>query len=98
MKGYVVTNFTVNDPGKFKKYLSLVGETIDKYNGKFLVRGPIENVLEGEPFKFLAIVEFNSTREAETWFNSEEYQEIIDMRISSSEGWFVITEEFSPTK
>lgn len=51
---------------------ALVGETIDKYNGKFLLRGPIINVIEGNPFKFLAIVEFNSTEEAETWFYSEE--------------------------
>ncbi|MFC1803958.1 DUF1330 domain-containing protein [Thermoproteota archaeon] len=98
MKGYVVTNFTVNNPDTFKKYLSLVGETVDKYKGKFLVRGPIENVLEGTPFKFLAIVEFNSVKEAETWFYSQEYKDIIEMRLESSEGWFIITQEFSPPK
>jgi uncharacterized protein (DUF1330 family) len=96
MKGYVVTNFTIKDPETFKKYLSLVGETVSKYNGKFLVRGPIPNVIEGEPFNFLAIVEFNSMKEAEKWFYSKEYTEIINMRISSTEGWFVLSEEFSP--
>ena len=98
MKSYVVTNFTINGPETFKKYLSLVGDTVDKYKGKFLVRDPIVNVIEGNPYKFLAIVEFPSTKEAETWFYSEEYQKIIDMRISSTEGWFIITEEFSPSK
>ena len=98
MKGYVVTNFTINDLETFKKYLSLVGEIVDKYNGKFLVRGPIANVIEGIPYQFLAVVEFPSTKEAETWFYSEEYTNIIDMRISSTEGWFIITEEFSPPK
>ena len=98
MKGYVVTNFTINDLETFKKYISRVGETVEKYNGKFLVRGPIANVIEGSPYKFLAIVEFNSKKEAETWFHSEEYTNIIDMRISSTKGWFIITEGFSPPK
>ena len=98
MKGYVIANFTINDPETFKKYLSFVGETVDKYNGKFLVRGPIANVIEGNPYNFLAIVEFNSTKKAEKWFYSEEYKKIIDMRISSTEGWLIITEEFSPPK
>jgi uncharacterized protein (DUF1330 family) len=92
MKGFVVTNFTINDPNTFKQYLSRVSDTV---MGKFLVRGPIANVMEGEPHKFLAIVEFPSTQIAETWFNSKEYQDIIDMRLVSTEGWFIITNEFS---
>jgi len=55
MKGYVVANFTINDRNTFNQYLSRVGDTVDKYDGKFLVRGPIANVIEGEPHKFLAI-------------------------------------------
>ena len=96
MKGYVVTNFTINDLDTFKQYLSRVGDTVDKYKGQFLVRGPIANLIEGEPHKFLAIVEFPSTQTAESWFHSKEYQDIIDMRLESTEGWLVITNEFSP--
>jgi uncharacterized protein (DUF1330 family) len=66
MKGYVVANFTINDRNTFNQYLSRVGDTVDKYDGKFLVRGPIANVIEGEPHKFLAIVEFPSAQVAET--------------------------------
>ena len=95
MKGYVVTNFTINDPDTFKQYLSRVSDTVMKYEGKFLVRGPIANVIEDEPHKFLAIVEFPSTQIAETWFNSKEYQDIIDMRLASTEGWLIIINEFS---
>ncbi len=98
MKGYVVTNFTINDREMFKEYLSLVGETVDKYKGKFLVRDPIANIIEGNPYQFLTITEFPSTKEAETWFYSEEYQKIIEMRTSSTEGCLIITEEFSPLK
>lgn len=98
MKGYVVANFTIDDQETFKKYSSLVGETVDKYNGKFLVRGPIADVIEGNPYNRLVIVEFNSKKEAETWYYSEEYKKIIDMRISSTHGWLIITEEYSPPK
>jgi len=97
-KAYIVANFTVNDSETFKKYLSVVGESINKFKGKYIVRSPLTDILEGEPFKFLAIVEFNSKEIANTWFNSEDYQKIIDMRISSTEGWFVIADEFSPPK
>jgi uncharacterized protein (DUF1330 family) len=96
MKGYVVTNFTINDRDTFKQYLSRVSDTVNKYEGKFLVRGPIANVIEGEPHKFLAVVEFPSIQIAETWFNSKEYQDIIDMRLESTEGWLVITNQFAP--
>jgi uncharacterized protein (DUF1330 family) len=96
MKGYVVTNFTINDRDTFKQYLSRVSDTVNKYEGKFLVRGPIANVIEGEPHKFLAVVEFPSIQIAETWFNSKEYQDIIDMRLASTEGWLVITNQFAP--
>jgi uncharacterized protein (DUF1330 family) len=86
MKGFVVTNFTINDREMFKEYLSLVSETVVKYKGRFLVRGPIANIIEGIPYQFLAIAEFSSTKKAETRFYSEEYQKIIDMRTSSTEG------------
>ena len=78
MKGYVVTTLTINDPAIFKQYLLCVSDAVEKYKGKFLVRGSIANIIEGEPHKFLAIVEFPSTEIAKTWFNSKEYQNIIE--------------------
>ena len=50
MKGFVVTNFMINDREMFKEYLSLVSETVVKYKGRFLVRGPIANIIEGSPY------------------------------------------------
>ena len=74
MKGYVVTNFTINNREMFKEYLALVSETVDKYKGRFLVRGPIANIIEGIPYQFLAIVEFPSTNRWYCWCQREPCQ------------------------
>ena len=48
---------------------------IDKYSGKFLVRGGKNITLEGNHSPRTVIVEFPSFMDAEKCYNSDEYQE-----------------------
>ena len=58
-----------------KKYAVKATTAIDKYSGKFLVRGGKNITLEGNPSPRTVIVEFPTVDEEEKCYNSDEYQE-----------------------
>jgi uncharacterized protein (DUF1330 family) len=76
MKGYVVTVYKViKDENVLKTYAVKAKEAIEKYKGKFLVRGGKKITTEGVESPRTVVIEFPSFTEAETFFNSREYQE-----------------------
>ena len=58
-----------------KKYASKATIAIEKYSGKFVVRGGKNITLEGNQSPRTVIVEFPSFADAEKCYNSSEYQE-----------------------
>ena len=76
MKGYVVTVYkTIKDEVVLKNYAIKAREAINKHKGKFLVRGGKKITTEGDESPRTVVIEFPSFTEAETFFNSREYQE-----------------------
>ena len=58
-----------------KKYAAKATSAINKYSGKFLVRGGKNITLEGNQSPRTVIVEFPTFKDAEKCYNSDEYQE-----------------------
>ena len=76
MKGYVVTVYkTIKDEDVLKNYAVKAREAIEKYKGKFLVRGGKKITTEGDDSPRTVVIEFPSFAEAEIFFYSKEYQE-----------------------
>ncbi|MDC0418680.1 DUF1330 domain-containing protein [Pelagibacteraceae bacterium] len=76
MKGYVVTVYkAIKDEVVLKNYAIKAREAINKYKGKFLVRGGKKITTEGDDSPRTVVIEFPSFTEAETFFYSKEYQE-----------------------
>ena len=76
MKGYVVTVYKIiKDENVLKNYAVKAREATEKYKGKFLVRGGKKITTEGDESPRTVVIEFPSFVEAETFFNSKEYQE-----------------------
>ena len=76
MKGYVVTVYkTIKDEVVLKNYAIKAREAINKYKGKFLVRGGKKITTEGDDSPRTVVIEFPSFAEAEIFFYSKEYQE-----------------------
>ena len=76
MKGYVVTVYkAIKDEVVLKNYAIKAREAINKYKGKFLVRGGKKITTEGDDSPRTIVIEFPSFAEAETFFYSKEYQE-----------------------
>ena len=93
MPAYVIANVTVKDPVRYQDYRRLVGPTLTKYGGRFIARGGVIEVLEGDwhPNR-LVIVEFPSMDQARQWWHSPEYAEAKAIRQATSEGTLLILE------
>ena len=76
MKGYVVTVYKIiKDENILKTYALKAREAIEKYKGKFLVRGGKKITTEGDESPRTVVIEFPSFNEAEKFFYSKEYQD-----------------------
>ena len=76
MKSYIVCIYkSISDEDALKKYAVKAREAVDRYKGKFLVRGGKKITTEGEESPRTVIIEFPSFIVAENFFYSNEYQE-----------------------
>src|SRR5262249_13087751 len=64
-----------------EEYKKLAGASVEKYGGKYIVRGGKTEVLEGDwQPKRIVVLEFESAQRAKEWLNCEEYREPRKMR------------------
>ena len=96
MPAYIIANMTITDPDTFGKYAQAAGPTVAAHGGKLLVAGPSSEVIEGDPAPITVVMEFESVEKAKAWYDSSEYKEIIEMRLSSTAGWMILAPEFAP--
>ena len=76
MKGYVVTVYKIiKDENVLKNYAVKARKAIEKYKGKFLVRGGKKITTEGDEFPRTVVIEFPSFADAKTFFYSKDYQD-----------------------
>ena len=75
MKGYIVCVYkSIKDQNALKNYASEARAAVEKYKGKFLVRGGNKITTEGENWERTVVIEFSSFQEAKTFYYSEEYR------------------------
>ena len=75
MKGYVVCVYEkINDQEILKKYAVKAKDAVDKFKGKFLVRGGNKVTTEGKEFIRTVVIEFETFEIAKNFFYSDEYQ------------------------
>tara|TARA_B100001121_G_scaffold255236_1_gene232695 strand:- start:207 stop:494 length:288 start_codon:yes stop_codon:yes gene_type:complete len=76
MKGYVVCVYkNISNEEKLKEYASKAKAAVEKYKGKFLIRGGKSINNEGEKSPRTVVIEFPSYGEANSFYNSKEYQD-----------------------
>ena len=75
MKGYIVSVYeSIKDNDALKNYALKAREAVEKYDGKFLIRGGDKITTEGNEFVRTAVIEFSSFDQAKKLFYSTEYQ------------------------
>ena len=93
MAGYLIVEVEVTDPKAYEDYRPLAGASIARHGGKFLVRGGKTETLEGgwAP-KRIVVVEFPSVEAAKKFYNSEDYQEALKLRLAASRSKAILIE------
>tara|TARA_Y100001958_G_C21237191_1_gene563923 strand:- start:2951 stop:3238 length:288 start_codon:yes stop_codon:yes gene_type:complete len=76
MKGYVVCVYkTIASQEKLKEYAIKARVAVEKYKGKFLIRGGKSTINEGNKSPRTVVIEFPTYDAANTFYRSKEYQE-----------------------
>jgi uncharacterized protein (DUF1330 family) len=92
-KAYLVAQIEIHDPQGYDAYRSRTGAVIERFGGKFLVRGGTLHPLEGEPeFSRLVIIEFPNLEAAQGFYDSADYQELIPHRTANARSMLLIAE------
>ena len=76
MKGYVVCVYkSISNEEKLKEYAIKARTAVEKFKGKFLIRGGKTTINEGENSPRTVVIEFPSYEEANLFYNSKEYED-----------------------
>lgn len=91
-KAYWIARVDVNDPERYKDYVSTAKPAFEKYGAKFLARGGHAELVEGDGRARNVIIEFASMQDALDCYNSDDYQAAKAIRQTVADGEIVIVE------
>jgi uncharacterized protein (DUF1330 family) len=84
---YLIGQIRVTDRERYERYRAEVPAIIQKYSGRYLVRGPDVEVLEGSnDGRRLVILEFPSRERLRAFYNSPDYAGLKALRLETAEG------------
>ena len=93
MAAYVIAEVNVTDPGLYDEYRKLVPATIEKYGGRFAVRGgAVESKEGGWAPERLVVLEFPSMEQARRWYHSPEYAPALAIRLKAAKAKLILVE------
>ena len=79
MKGYVVCVYkSISSEEKLKEYAVKASAAVEKYKGKFIIKGGNFTTNEGDKSPRTVVIEFSSYNDANLFYKSKEYQEAHD--------------------
>ncbi len=78
------------------EYLERIQDTLDPFEGRFLVHGGKVTVAEGEWPGTLVIIEFPDAERATAWYASPAYQDILPLRTRNIDGVAILAEGVPP--
>jgi uncharacterized protein (DUF1330 family) len=93
MAVYVLSEVEILDHELMETYRKRAAASIEKYGGRYLVRGGASELMEGGPSpKALVLVEFPSMTIAKEWYHSPEYAEALKVRERALERRLIFVE------
>jgi uncharacterized protein (DUF1330 family) len=93
MPAYLIADVSVENQDVYAEYRRQVLPLIEKYGGRFIVRGGAHETLEGSwrPAR-LVVIEFPSMAVLKDWYGSPEYKKLIALRQTASRGSLLAVE------
>jgi uncharacterized protein (DUF1330 family) len=93
MTTYAVAHMRTVEPGPaIVEYLERIDATLAPFEGRFVVHGATPDVLEGEFPGFLIVIGFPTREQADGWYTSPAYQEILPLRLENSTGSAILVD------
>jgi uncharacterized protein (DUF1330 family) len=97
MSVYVIVQGQVENPGMLDQYVADAGRTIRSHQGRVIAFDEEPEVVEGSmEHPRTVIVEFPSMTAFRAWYDSPEYQEILPLRLKSTQGTLIVAKGTTP--
>lgn len=82
MPAYVISEVKFLDQELIERYRPLAAASIEKFGGRYLVRGGPVELIEGtrDPERRIVVVEFPDMARAREWYASADYAEALRVR------------------
>ncbi len=90
--GYVVVEVEVTDPAGYRGYVEKVMPTLAAHGGRVIVLGKARAKEGSIPVGNIVIIEFDSVADAEAWYGSPAYQEVLPLRQRAANSRLFIVE------
>lgn len=95
MAAYFVVDIEVHNPAGMTEYGARVPAIVQKYGGKYLVRGGQWECLEGDwKPRRVVVLEFPSVEQAKRWYESEDYRDLKAARQRAATANIILVEGF----
>jgi len=96
LPAYLIAHIDVTNPEAFEAYRGSVPAVIEAHGGRYVIRGGKVETLEGNwDVPRIVIIEFDNLEAARRFYNSDEYQEILPIRLAASEGSVALIEGYT---
>ena len=93
MSAYIIAKIQIKDREVYARYEEGFMSIFEKYEGELLTVDEAPTVLEGSwPETRTVIARFKDKEAALKWYESEEYQEIVQYRLHASTADIIITQ------
>ncbi len=89
---YVIAEVEVTDPAVFHDYAAKAGATLAAYNARLIVRGKPRAKEGPVPAGNIVVIEFDSLADAERWYGTPPYSDLIALRQRSANSRLFIVE------
>lgn len=86
---YLVGNFTITNSLLMKEYLAQAGPLVQKFGGKMVLSTDALKPLEGSAQPVFVIIQFPDMEKASSFYQSEEYAPVKQLRIEATTGGFL---------
>ncbi|MDA9657432.1 DUF1330 domain-containing protein [Alphaproteobacteria bacterium] len=83
---YLLVDVDIHNIDEYKKYLNKVKPMVEKFGGKYLIKGGEIDAKETDLWKpkRIVLVQFPNKVSALNWYNSEEYRPLKNLRLNNA--------------
>lgn len=97
MAAYFIAQYVVNDVSLYGEYAAAAGPTVAAHGGEVVIFDVAAETVEGHPpGPQTVVIKFESSEQAKAWYDSSEYQGIVNKRLAASNGFAVLSQSMNP--